>query len=803
MPTLPPIRTDRSGVFPAGCPSAAWPPNGTTAPPATIASRRGWPALRGVAGIRWSAWLVVTGLWAWSSLAPPSIVRAAEPPARLTAASSPSAAFETDVMAVLSKASCNAGTCHGNLNGKGGLALSLFGENPLADYDQLVRAAMGRRINRLDADQSLILAKATAQIPHEGGKRFEIDSPEYRILSQWIAGGAAPYQADAAKVLTLQVTPIDEVIWMPEQELALKVNAIFSDGSQRDVTRMAVYEPSDPLVRVTDEGVVRFQQPGSVTVLVRYLDGQLPVRLACRTPQPDFVWPEHNGNNLIDRHIFARLRQLKISPADRCSDHVFIRRLYLDLLGILPTAQEAQAFVADTDPTKRQRLIDRCINRPEFATLWALKWSDLLRNEEKTLDATGVEKLHRWLMESFADDQPLNQIVQQLLTGQGSTYDNPPANYWRALREPFVRSETTAQVFLGVRLQCAKCHNHPFDRWSQDEYYQWASLFTGIDYEIIDNKRRDSLDQHEFVGDQIVKQVDSENVTNVRTRQPAAPKLLGSDQPIQADRLEQLAQWVTADDNSLFVNTQVNRIWFQLMGRGLIEPIDDVRLTNPASHPELMQALSEQFAQNGFSVKSMVRLITQSETYQLASELDQSQWGEAEQYDDRLYARAVIRRLSAEQILDAQSQVLGLPARFSGYPAGTRASEIAGTERVRRKLSSDDEFLRRFGKPERLLACECERTDEATLGQALSLIGSESLHSRLVAPNNRIGRLLDSGATPQEVVDQLFWTALARPASDQERQAVNQLIDELHDPRAALEDLTWALLNAKELLFRN
>ncbi len=744
--------------------------------------------------------MVVWFVTATSTVGAAEVDAAAQPS---TAATDRPVAFETDVMAVLSKAGCNAGTCHGNLNGKGGLYLSLWGHDPSFDYDQLVRSALGRRVNRMDAARSLVLAKATAQIPHEGGRRFETDSVEFRILENWIAQGVVPYQADAAKVIGLEVSPRDEVIWLPQQHLPLQVFALFSDGQRQDVTRLAVYEPSDPLVQVTAEGVVRFQRPGVVTILVRYLDGQMPVRIACRTDQPGFVRPERLTNNLIDTLIFDRLTQLRITPAERCDDHVFVRRLYLDLLGILPTADEAQAFVHDPRPDKRNRLIEHCLHRPEFAAMWALKWSDLLRNEEKTLDATGVEKLHRWLLDAFADDRPLNQIAAELLDSSGSTYDHPPANYWRAHRDPFVRSETTAQVFLGVRLQCAKCHNHPFDRWSQDEYYQWASLFTGIDYEVVDNKRRDSLDKHEFVGDQIVQRIDSEDVTNARTGKPATAKLLGSDVTVSADRIAQLAAWVSAADNPLFVNAQVNRVWFHLMGRGLVEPIDDLRLTNPASHPELLQALSDHFVQSGFRVKSLVRLIVQSETYQLASHGDASQWGDEEQYDDRLYARAVIRRLTAEQILDAQSHVLGLPAPFAGYPAGTRAGEVAGTERVRRRLQAGDEFLRHFGKPERLLACECERSEDATLGQALSLIGSESLNSRLAARENRIGRLLADSPTPEPAIGHLFWTALARPATPQEMQATLILVEQLDDPRAALEDLTWALLNAKELLFRN
>lgn len=711
--------------------------------------------------------------------------------------------FQTDVMSVLSKASCNAGTCHGNVNGKGGFFLSLRGQDPQFDYRQLVQAASGRRINRIEPEKSLAVAKATATIAHEGGKRFDTQSPEYAILTQWIQQGLAAPDPSEKTVLGLKVTPTDKVLWMPDHECQLCVTAMFSDGSSRDVTRMAVYETSDPLVNVSADGVVRFDKPGIVTILVRYLDGQFPVRLACRTQSPKFVWNDPPAFNYVDQFVFERLKQLELNPGELSSDSVFLRRVTLDLLGVLPTAAEARAFVADSSIDKRARLVDDLLARPEFAQMWAQKWSDLVRNEEKTLDAQGVELLHEWMRQQFAGDVPINQFVSDLIASRGSTYENPPANYWRAHREPFIRGETTAQIFLGVRLQCAKCHNHPFDKWSQDEYYQWSSVFEGIDYEIVDNQRRDRLDKHEFVGDQIVKVAADKNVNNARTGAPATPKFLGSDDVIQGDRLKRLADWLTRPDNRLFAAAQANRIWYHLMGIGLVDPVDDLRLTNPASHPELLDALTDELISSGFSLKHLVRTIALSRTYQLASEFDPGQIGDEEQYDERLFARAVVRRLTAEQLLDAQSHVLGLPARFEGYADGTRAVEIAGVERVRRKLSDGDVFLRQFGKPERLLSCECERSDDATLGQALSLVGGESLNARLTQSDNRIGKLLSASHDHRVAIESLFWTALSRPPTEQEIAAAIDLIAQTGDARGTLEDLTWALLNAKELIFRN
>lgn len=710
--------------------------------------------------------------------------------------------YRQDVMAVLSKAGCNAGTCHGNINGKGGLFLSLRGQDPQFDFQQLVYKERGRRIDRFAPEDSLLLRKATGQTAHEGGKRFGDKSLEYQILRDWIASGAAPPESDLPTVVRLDVTPADQVLWLPEKQVPLQVIAHFSDGEARDVTRLAVYEPSDPLVKIDVEGVVHFDSPRQTTILVRYLDAKFPVRLALRSVPEQFTWQSPPANNLVDQWIHRRLLQLKLNPAPLAEDAVFLRRLSLDLLGILPTAEEARAFIADTSPDKRERLVDAMLAKPEFALMWAQKWSDLLRNEEKTLDAKGVELLHRWLTEQFANDVPLNEIARQLIAARGSTYENPPANYWRAHRDPAIRAETTAQVFLGVRLQCAKCHNHPFDRWSQDEYYQWSSLFAGVDYEIVKNERRDDLDKHEFVGDQIVLFKPDQRVKNPSSDEQAAAKFLGDPAVIDGDTLEELAGWISSPDNRMFAEAQTNRVWYHLMGVGLVEPVDDVRATNPASHPELLDALTDHFIANDFSLKRLVRLIVLSQTYQAAAVADD--WTVAEnELDPRWFASAVIHRLTAEQILDAQSHVLGLPASFAGYETGTRALEIAGVERERRKLSQGDDFLRQFGKPIRLLACECERNNDATLGQSLSLISGEELHRRLESDNNRIGKLLDSGRSYEEIVDELYWTALTRPPAAIERAHILQLIEETNDARTVLEDLAWALLNAKELIFRN
>lgn len=731
-------------------------------------------------------------------------LNATEPPlATESSNQGQSVCFDHDVMSVLSKAGCNAGTCHGNINGRGGLFLSLRGQDPDFDFQQLAHASRGRRVNPFSPSDSLLLLKATSQVAHEGGQRFPDSSLEYRLILDWIRNGMTPPDPAAPRVMQLLVEPKDTVIWMPQKDAQLRVLAKFSDGTQRDVSRLAVYESSDPMVTVTSQGLVQFSKAGSTTVLVRYLEGQTTSDLACRESLEGFLWIEPDSANWIDIHIQQRLKKLKIRPAGIANDSVFLRRLSLDLLGVLPSANEARSFVADTDPDKRQRIVDRYLARPEFAAMWALKWSDLLRNEEKTLDSKGVQILHEWMVQQFTSDLPLDQFASQLISSRGSTYQNPPANFWRAHREPLVRAETTAQVFLGVRLQCAKCHNHPFDRWSQDEYYHWASVFEGVEYEIVANDRKDHLDKHEFVGDQIVRVKSEGLIVNARTGQSAAPRFLGSDQHVDGDRLQLLSSWLTSPENRMFARAQVNRIWYHIMGVGLVEPVDDLRATNPPSHPELLEKLTDQLIENDFSLKHLVRTIVNSRTYQLDSELDRSQLGQGEALDARLLAQAVVRRLTAEQLLDAQSQVLDVPAQFEGYAEGSRALDIAGVERIRRTLSPDDQLLRRFGKPERLLACECERSNEATLGQALSLIGGQQLNERLRQADNRLGRMLELSLSHREMIEELFWTALTRPPNEEEVAGMEAYMRQASAPRQALEDITWALLNTKELVFRN
>jgi hypothetical protein len=752
----------------------------------------------------------------------------------LSSACAAEVSFRRDVMAVLSKAGCNAGPCHGNANGKGGFRLSLRGDDPDFDFAALTRDQSGRRVNLIEPGQSLLLLKPTTAMAHEGGKRFELTSWEATTLLDWISRGATNDGLAAPQLTGLEVTPAEQVLVEPADSISIKVAAVFADGARRDVTREAVYETSNQNAKVSADGRATRTVFGETTVLVRYLQRQQPVRLAFVPARPDFKWARPKPANFVDEHIFAKLKALRTNPSGICTDEVFCRRAHLDLLGLLPTADEAARFLADRRRDKRAHLIDTLLERPEFADYWAVKWDDLLRVEERTLDRKGMEMFHRWIRDSVAANKPLDQFCRELLAARGSTYVNPPANFWRAVRDPVTRAETVAQVFLGRRVQCAQCHNHPFDRWTQDDYWDWAAVFAKVNYKVLRNDRRDDNDKHEFKGEQVVFLARDAEVKNPRRDKAARPRMLSEAEPMALetgtltdaavtpslsahrmkgeggrragegppplDELTGLAAWLTSSENPFFARAQVNRIWFHLMGRGLVDPIDDFRPTNPASHPALLEALATDFVGHGFDLRHAIRVIMNSRTYQLDSEPNVTN------RDDELnYSHVSVRRLSAEQLFDAEHQVCGVTPRLKGWPDGTRAGQLPGThtERVRgQKLASADRFLEVFGKPPRLLACECERSTDSTMSQAFQLISGPLMNDLLTAKDNRLARLAASGKSSRQLAEELYWTALTRSPSVTERDRATQLIPETGDRRPALEDLTWGLLNAKEFVLR-
>lgn len=772
--------------------------------------------------------------------------------------------FAHEVMAVLSRAGCNSGACHGNLNGKGGFKLSLRGQDPADDHRVLVRDLGGRRVDFAEPARSLLLLKATAQVAHQGGQRFASDSLEYRVLQRWIGQGCPPLRSgnpastapsspspsspansspansssalSADRLVALDVEPLEAVVVAPQDRVPLRATARFADGSHRDVTPLVACETSNLVARVDHSGAVIRDSFGESTVIVRYLDQQVAVRVAFLPDRPAPDLAAFEPRSPLDQLWRERWQRLRVRPAPSADDATLVRRLSLDLLGVLPSADDAREFAGamatsggsdagDTlntiehGPDKRLRLVERMLARPEFADRWALAWSDVLRVEEKALDTTGVERFHGWIRSGIAQGKPLDQFVRELVVARGSTYESPAANFYRSLRDPIARAETVGRLFQGVRLQCAQCHNHPFDRWTQDDYYQWTALFARVDYEIVENQRKDKLDKHEFVGDQIVRVLDVGEVRNPRTGEDAVPRFLGADTPEMepnADRREFLADWLTSPGNAAFARTQVNFIWYHLMGRGLVEPVDDLRPTNPPAHPGVLDYLALKLVREGFDLRSIVREVAVSSVYGLSAEPNATTLD-----DDALFARALVRRLPAEVLLDAQADVAGMPVEFGGYSQRIRAGQMPGVRRGRdrdKKTAEGDRFLATFGKPQRLLACACERSDETTLKQALALLSDGDLQRRLESPQGRLEGWLRSASTlvsdsagasastSAGLVETLYWTALSRGPTSAERDQATQWLGEAKNDaeRAAIfRDLAWALLNSKEFLFRH
>ena len=716
--------------------------------------------------------------------------------AEATAAEVPS--FRADVMPVLSRAGCNAGACHGNLHGKGGFKLSLRGEDPIGDLRSLSRDGAGRRTDRAWPEESLILLKATGRESHDGGVRFSNASPEHAILRAWIAAGMADDPANSPKPIRLEVLPKSVVAPFGTDEVKLTVVAHLSDGSTKNVLPLMAFDTTTlGTAEVHGDGTIRRVQDGETVVIIRYRDLQVAVPVAFLADRPNFKPATVSSDNPIDRLLGEQWNALKITPAAECDDATFVRRLTLDTAGRIPTADEARAFIADGSQNKRAALIDRLLASDGFAEHWASKWGDLLRNEEKTLDPKGVRLFYSWLRENAAADRPWTEQAHDILSARGSSYADPETNFYRAIREPYARAESAAQVFLGVRMQCAKCHNHPFDIWSQDDYHSFAALFARVNYRLVENNRRDNFDKHEFVGEQFVIDDRSKELKHPNTGETTRPKLLGGAFADPDDRLGALADWVAAPDNPFFARAMANRIWSHLMGRGLVEPNDDFRATNPASNEELLGVLAAEFRKHGFRLKPLARLILTSRAYgRSARAADQP-------VDDGHFSQAVVAPLKAESLLDALGQVFDSPAKFAGYRAGIRAGNLPAPLGMHSaRPESAERFLKAFGKPERLMSCDCERSHDPGMIQAFQLLNGPVVQKMLAESNNRVGKLLARNASDGEAVEELFLAALSRLPTDAEKKALGEMISRRENRREAVEDVAWSLINSKEFLLR-
>jgi Protein of unknown function (DUF1553)/Protein of unknown function (DUF1549) len=692
--------------------------------------------------------------------------------------------FRRDVIPAFSQAGCNMGACHGTPTGKGGFRLSLRGYLPDQDFAILSREAGGRRINPMAAGTSLLLRKPLGEVAHEGGLRLVRNSKTYEFLRDWIAEGAKDDPNSPAAV-QLEILPESRVLMAPASTQQLVARVRYADGSLRDVTPICYYDSSNPEIAEVDaEGYVRFKARGEVAVIAHYLNLVANIRLTHLVEVPGFARSEVPQDNVVDRAVFAKLNRMRIRPSEVCSDREFVRRAYLDVIGVLPRPDEVARFLAEPGKTRRDNLIDRLLDQPEFYDFWALKFADILRSNGRLIQSKGAYAFHRWIRSSLESDVPMDRFVRELLTAEGSSFKNPAANYYRISRDPESAVETTAQLFLGVRIQCAKCHNHPFERWTQDDYYGFAAFFSQI------GRKKGNLPD-----DEIVYVSGTGDVRQPRTGQKMKPKALGGptydDSADQRDRRARLAAWLSGADNPFFAKSLVNRIWFHLMGRGIVEPVDDFRDSNPASNDELLEGLTAEFVKQGYHLKPLIRMILRSRTYQLSATTNSLN------VDDSLYfSHCQTKLLPAEALLDAISAVTGSSTTFDGLPTGARACQIPDGK-------MENPFLKTFGRPARELACECERESESNLSQALQLIGGATVNGKLRDDNGRMAQLAKSTRTPEEITRELYLVALSREPTPAEREAAVKHLSAAKNRREAVEDLGWVLINSKEFLFRH
>ena len=713
--------------------------------------------------------------------------REARVPVAVANQSAPEAvSFKYGALAALSKQGCNSGGCHGAPSGKGGFALSLGAFDVEADKLSLVRDVFGRRINVIEPAASLLLRKPTMEATHRGGLRLRTNDTAHAVLTEWIRQGCA-FDADTAPHCTGIAVhpPTGRVLKWPAHTQQLQVTAKFSDGSTRDITRLAVYASSDEAIAsVTPAGIaVGNGTRGQVAVSVRYLENVEACYLTFVKDVEGFKWAAPAERNYIDRLVNAKLRQLQFLPAETCADDEFVRRVYLDVIGLLPGVDETKTFLADTSADKRAKLIDTLLARPEYARFWALKWGDLLRLSPLQVTAGGVQKYHRWLVRAFEENRPYDEFVRELLTAQGSTFENPVANFYRTTATTTDTLETTAQLFLGARLQCAKCHNHPYERWTQDNYYGMGAIFERV-------KRRETG----RAGEQIIYTARRGEITQPRTGREMKPWAPGAGElatPDDADRREVFAAWLTRPENPFFARVEANRIWAHVLGQGIVEPVDDFRDSNPPANVELLDALARDFAAHKFDRKHVLRTILNSRTYQASSRT-----GPFNEDDTRNFSHARQRLLTAEQLLDAVCQVTGVPERFGNLPAGTLATQLPAPE-------PGNAFLGVFGQPARISACACERPGAPQLAQALQLFNGALIHGKLQAKENRIRRALAANRSDAEIITELYLAALCRAPKPNELAITTQHVTGKPDRATALEDIGWSLLNVNEFLFQH
>ena len=692
--------------------------------------------------------------------------------------------FSQEIEPIITKAGCNSGGCHGASLGRGGFRLSLFGFDPAFDHAQIVQSNEGRRVVVSDPERSILLAKPALVMEHGGGEKLKPHGRDYVRVRQWLEDGAPPPGAKDPQVVKLEVFPPARVM-EPNEPQQLAVTAVWSDGRREDVTPVAQFDAlNDSVAGVTAAGLVTAKATGETHVMIRF-GGQAEVARVTLPFARVANVPPFPPNNFIDEKLAAGWKNLGLVPSPLCPDDEFLRRLYLDAIGTLPTAGEIRAFRADADPKKRAKAIDKVLERPEFIDWWALKWGDLLRINRTALEEKGMWSFHNWVRAQVRDNVPVDAFVREIVTAEGSTFLDGPANFYRIGRTAEDWAETTSQVFLGVRVGCAKCHHHPFEKWSQDDYYGMTAFFARLGTK---NTQEFGL----FGRETVVFVKPTGEATHPRKRGVVKPHPLdGPDMEDEFDRRKKLADWMTAADNRMFSRNMANRFWGYLMGRGLVEPLDDMRATNPASNPDLLDALADDFVRAKFDPKHLLRTVMNSRAYQLSSDPTDGNRADAA---NAHFTRHTVKRLTAEQLADAIDFATGTREKYVGLPAGTRAIQLPDAE-VKSYLMDT------FGRPARQVLCECERTTRPNIAQAMHLLNGDFLAKKIGDKTGRVETLLTAKAAVPTAVEELYLVTLSRPPSKDERAKAEGWVTSAPTPRDGLQDLLWVLVNSREFLF--
>ncbi len=725
--------------------------------------------------------------------------QSAKLPVKVAGAEARKVEFVRDVQPVLAKLGCNQGTCHGSAQGKNGFKLSLRGYDPEYDYAALVNDLSGRRFNRVNVDDSLMLLKPLGEVPHEGRQALKPGSREHQMLRQWITEGTKFDSVAKGRAKSIELLPKESEMDVVGRSQQFLVIATYADGSTRDVTREAHFSVSNiEVTEVNGGGVVKGLRRGEAALLVRYEGIYGTALITVMGDRTGYQWADVPENNFIDQHVNTKLRKMKILPSELTGDGEFMRRVYLDLTGLPPRVEKVRAFLEDKTPSKekREKLIDELLGSNDYVEFWANKWADLLQCNSENLGQKSVWLYRNWIRQQVADNVPYDKFVRSLLTAKGSSYENPAVNYLRVLREPGKMTEDVSQTFLGVRFNCNKCHDHPFEKWTQNQYYEMGAYFAQVGVkrgqvgkEVIFAEAGGSF---QITSEEIVyHKYDGGEVKHLKTAAPVTPKVpVGDAKSIAAgaDRRVPMVDWLVAPENPFFAKSMANRIWSYFLGRGIIDPVDDIRASNPPSNPELLDALTTQFVKDGFDLRKLMKTICQSRTYQLS--IVKNKWNE----DDTInFSHAHPRRLSAEQMVDALALATGTKAKLAGVPSGMRAAQIPDG------MVAGNDFLQLFGRPKRQSACECERSSSLTLSHALSLINGPTISEAIAAPDSRIAKLVKTEKDDRKLVEDIYLSCLSRPPTEKELKAVE--FKSGADRLEVAQDLAWALLNSPAFLF--